>query len=87
MTGHIDGSINIPAPDLRKNFKVLDMKALIVITCNTGHRSSLAASILKQKGFKEVYNLAGGMTGYNAAGYGAECPMCLAPHGPDVAKI
>jgi len=83
MTGHIDGSINIPAPDLRKRHQVLDMKAPIVVMCNTGHRSSLGASILKQKGFKEVYNLAGGMTGYNAAGYGAECPMCLAPHTPE----
>jgi rhodanese-related sulfurtransferase len=53
------------------------------VICNTGHRSSLGASILKQKGFKEVYNLAGGMTGYNAAGYGAECPMCVAPHVPE----
>jgi rhodanese-related sulfurtransferase len=83
MTGHIEGSINIPAPDLRKRHQVLDMKAPIVVMCNTGHRSSLGASILKQKGFKEVYNLAGGMTGYNAAGYGAECPMCVAPHSPE----
>jgi rhodanese-related sulfurtransferase len=82
MTGHIEGSINIPAPDLRKRHQVLDVKAPIVVMCNTGHRSSLGASILKQKGLKEVYNLAGGMTGYNAAGFGAECPMCLAPHGP-----
>jgi rhodanese-related sulfurtransferase len=82
MTGHIEGSMNIPAPDLRKRHQALDMKAPIVVVCNTGHRSSLGASILKQKGFKEVYNLAGGMTGYNAAGYAAECPMCLAPHGP-----
>jgi glyoxylase-like metal-dependent hydrolase (beta-lactamase superfamily II)/rhodanese-related sulfurtransferase len=83
MTGHIEGSINIPAPDLRERYKALDVKPPIVVMCNTGHRSSLGASILKQKGFKEVYNLAGGMTGYNAAGYGAECPMCLAPHGPE----
>ena len=83
MTGHIEGSINIPAPDLRTRFRDLDRNAPIVITCNTGHRSSLAASILKQKGFKDVYNLVGGMTGYNAAGYGAECLMCLAPHLPD----
>jgi glyoxylase-like metal-dependent hydrolase (beta-lactamase superfamily II)/rhodanese-related sulfurtransferase len=83
MTGHIEGSINIPAPDLRKRHQGLDTKAPIVVICNTGHRSSLGASILKQKGFKEVYNLAGGMTGYNAAGYGAECPMCVAPHVPE----
>lgn len=82
LHGHIEGAINIPAPDLRSRYKDLDPKIPIVITCNTGHRSSLAASILKQKGFKEVYNLAGGMTGYNAAGYGPECPVCSAPHLP-----
>jgi rhodanese-related sulfurtransferase len=31
-------------------------------------RSSLAASILKSKGFKDVKSLAGGMTGYAASG-------------------
>ena len=81
-SGHIEGSINIPAPDLRKRYKELDPKVPTVAICNTGHRSSLGASILKQHGFKDVMNLAGGMTGYNAAGYGPECPMCLAPHSP-----
>jgi glyoxylase-like metal-dependent hydrolase (beta-lactamase superfamily II)/rhodanese-related sulfurtransferase len=83
QTGHIEGAINIPAPDLRERHRVLDTRVPIVTICNTGHRSSLGASILKQKGFKEVYNLAGGMTGYNAAGYGAECLMCVAPHVPE----
>ena len=87
MTGHIDRSINIPAPDLRKQYKILDTKVPIVCICNTGHRSSLAASLLKQRGFKDVSNLAGGMTGYNASGLGAECPVCLAPHLPDVAVM
>ena len=82
MTGHIDKTINIPAPDLRKQYKILDMNVPIVCICNTGHRSSLAASLLKQRGFKSVSNLAGGMTGYNASGLGAECPVCLAPHLP-----
>ena len=87
MTGHIDRTINIPAPDLRKQYKILDTKVPIVCICNTGHRSSLAASLLKQRGFKAVSNLAGGMTGYNASGLGAECPVCLAPHLPDVAAV
>ncbi|MBP1708722.1 MAG: metal-dependent hydrolase, beta-lactamase superfamily, partial [Deltaproteobacteria bacterium] len=85
MTGHIDRTINIPAPDLRKQYKILDTKTPIVCICNTGHRSSLAASLLKQRGFKAVSNLAGGMTGYNASGLGMECPACLAPHLPGVA--
>ena len=82
QTGHIDGAVNIPAPDLRKRYEELDPKASIAVICNTGHRSSLGASLLKQHGFEDVSNVAGGMTGYNAAGFGAECPVCVAPHTP-----
>jgi hypothetical protein len=50
--------------------------------CSSGRRSSLAASLLKQREFKDVLNLAGGMTGYSAAGYAPECKICAMPHGP-----
>jgi rhodanese-related sulfurtransferase len=86
QTGHIEGAINIPGPDLRTQHKVLDPKIPLVIMCNTGHRSSLAASLLMQRGFKEVYNLAGGMTGYTAARKGGECSACVAPHLPGMEK-
>jgi rhodanese-related sulfurtransferase len=66
---HIDGAINIPAPDLRKRYTELNLKTAYAVICGTGHRSSMAASILKQHGFTQIYNVAGGMTGYNAAGY------------------
>ena len=82
LTSHLEGTVNIPAPDLRKRYNELDPNTPVVIICNTGHRSSLGASILKQHGFKEVSNLAGGMTGYHAADFGPECPMCIMPHGP-----
>jgi rhodanese-related sulfurtransferase len=82
MTGHIDGANNIPAPDLRKRYRELDPEVPIIVICNTGHRSSLGASILKRQGFKEVSNVAGGMTGFNAGGFSGECLSCLAPHGP-----
>ncbi|MFB3887235.1 MAG: rhodanese-like domain-containing protein [Thermodesulfobacteriota bacterium] len=82
MTGHIDHTVNIPAPDLRKRFRELDPEVPTVVICNTGHRSSLGASLLKQHGFKNVSNLAGGMTGYNLSGHGPECPVCVIPHGP-----
>jgi hydroxyacylglutathione hydrolase len=79
---HIKGAINIPFADLRTRYTELDPTAPTIVICNTGHRSSLGVSILKQHGFKDVYNVAGGMTGYNAAGYGLECPVCSIPHGP-----
>jgi len=79
---HIKGAINIPAPDLRTKYRELDKKRPIVLICSTGHRSSLGASLLKQRGFGDVYNVAGGMMGYSAAGYIPECPLCVAPHLP-----
>ncbi len=66
---HIPGAINIMAMDLRTRHKELDPEKPVIVMCRTGHRSSLACSILKQHKFKNVYNASGGITGYNAAGF------------------
>ncbi len=84
---HIEGAINIPAPDLRTRYKELNPDKPTYLICSTGNRSSLAASILKRHGFKEVYNIAGGMTGYSAAGHVKKCHVCLNPHGPRFAEM
>ncbi len=73
---HIENSINIPVQDLRERYVELDPEAEIVVICSTGHRSSMGCSILKKHGFFRINNAAGGMTGYNAAGFGPECPIC-----------
>ncbi len=80
--GHIPGALHIPAPDLRTRYGELDPERRYVMVCNVGQRASMAASLLKQRGFREVMNLAGGMTGYNAATGGGVCPVCALPHGP-----
>ncbi len=79
---HIEGAVNISAPDLRTRRDRLKKSVPYALICSTGHRSSLASSLLKQRGFEDVRNVAGGMTGYSAAGYSAECPICVAPHLP-----
>ncbi len=79
---HIEGAVNIPAPDMRSRRDTLKKSKPIALICSTGHRSSLAAALLKQKGFEHVSNVAGGMTGYSAAGYTEACPICVAPHIP-----
>jgi hydroxyacylglutathione hydrolase len=84
---HIKGAINIPAPELRNRYKELHKDKPVYLICSTGNRSSLAASMLKQHGFKEVYNVAGGMTGYSAAGHIKQCSVCLNPHGPRLTDI
>ncbi len=75
-TFHIENSIHIPVQDLRERYNELDPEAEKIVICSTGHRSSMGCSILKQHGLQGVNNAAGGMTGYNAAGLGPECPMC-----------
>jgi len=65
--GHIAGALNIPAPDLRTRYTELDPARPTLLICSSGNRGSLAASILKQRGFAEVYNIAGGTAGYSAA--------------------
>jgi len=78
---HIEGAVNIPFADLRTRYKELDPDAPTVMICGGGQRSSMAASLLKQRGFEHVFNVAGGMTGYSAAGYANECAVCFIPHG------
>lgn len=85
QTRHIEGAKSIPAPDLRQRYTELDKQHPVALVCSTGHRSSLGAALLKQKGFADVCNVAGGMTGYGAAGYSDECPLCVAPHVPGLA--
>ena len=81
---HIEGAINIPVADLRTRHAELNREKKTVLMCSSGNRSSLGASILKQHGFVDVSNVAGGMSGYSAAGYVRECRACVNPHGSRV---
>jgi hydroxyacylglutathione hydrolase len=67
--GHIDGAVNIPTPDLRTKYRAMKKDRPVILICGTGHRSSLGASLLRKRGFRDVRNVAGGMTGYTAAGF------------------
>ncbi len=78
---HIKGAVNIPVADLRTRSNELDPQKLTILVCSSGNRSSLGTSILEQHGFKNLCNVAGGMTGYSEAGYARECKVCSNPHG------
>ncbi|KPK89302.1 MAG: MBL fold metallo-hydrolase [Deltaproteobacteria bacterium SM23_61] len=83
-TLHLNGAVNIPAPDLRKRHAEVPKDRTVYVICNSGHRSSLACSILLQKGFKNITNVVGGMMAFSAAGLVGTCPICSAPHLPAV---
>jgi rhodanese-related sulfurtransferase len=55
--GHIKGSTNIPLDKLSANLHKLKAKDKAIITCcASGARSAAAKSILKSKGYPNVYN-------------------------------
>lgn len=57
ITGHIEGSINIPVNKLSENLNKLKSKNKPVITCcATGLRSASAKGILESKGYVKVIN-------------------------------
>lgn len=55
-SGHIDGAVNISLGTLRERYVELDPDKTYITTCSHGLRSVKAASILKERGFKHVYN-------------------------------
>ncbi|MFH0968423.1 MAG: MBL fold metallo-hydrolase, partial [Methanobacteriota archaeon] len=61
---HIPGSVNITWPDVRTRFNELDTSRPIAVICGTGVRSGIACSILKRFGIHDIYNIAGGYTGW-----------------------
>jgi rhodanese-related sulfurtransferase len=59
--GHIPGAQLIPLGLLQAHYDQLDRNAEIILVCRSGNRSGTAAATLAEKGFKDVYNLVGGM--------------------------
>ncbi|MFV0377046.1 MAG: CoA-disulfide reductase [Mangrovibacterium sp.] len=62
--GHIEGSINIEVDKIRERLAELPRDKKIIVYCGVGIRGYVAARILMQNGFTEVYNLSGGYKTY-----------------------
>ena len=65
-SGHLDGAINIPVGELAARTRELEGDAPIATICESGYRSSLAASLLAHEGFPRLINVVGGMAAYRA---------------------
>jgi rhodanese-related sulfurtransferase len=68
--------------ELRERHTELNPEDETVLICGSGQRSGMGCSLLLRHDFENVMNAAGGMTGYAAAGFGKECPMCVLPWAP-----
>ena len=67
-SGIIENSVSIPLGKLETRLAELDRNKLLVVHCKGGYRSSIATSILRRAGFREIANLTGGFDAWKAAG-------------------
>lgn len=66
--GHIPGALHIPLGHLADRAGEIPPGRPIVVQCQSGGRSSIAASVLEQLGAPDIINLSGGITAWSAAG-------------------
>lgn len=68
--GMIPGAVPIDynSPDFKSKVSKLDKSKPYFVYCAAGGRSSKAASLMEEMGFKKVYNLSGGITAWQEEG-------------------
>ncbi len=70
--GHAAGAVNLPLDSLAGDIGGLDRERPVYVICETGRRSRKGAEVLRQNGFREVYNVEGGTSAWTAAGLPTE---------------
>ncbi|MBK8979120.1 MAG: rhodanese-like domain-containing protein [Planctomycetes bacterium] len=61
---HIDGARLLPLDELPQRLGELDPAARYLVVCERGGRSAAACAFLSDRGFRNVVNLRGGMSGW-----------------------
>jgi hydroxyacylglutathione hydrolase len=70
--GHLPGASNIPLGYLANRLDEIPTDRPVVVHCQTGARSAIAASLLRAKGRTDILNLAGGYVAWRAGGHPSE---------------
>jgi len=65
--GHLPGAIHVPLGYLAERCRSLPTTKPIVVQCQSGARSAIAASLLERLEFPDVTNLIGGFSAWTAA--------------------
>lgn len=70
QSGHLFDAKNIDvnSPEFEALIENLDKSKPVCVYCKSGGRSTKAAKILEQKGFKKVYDLKGGIVKWQKDG-------------------
>ena len=70
--GHVPGVENIPVGHLADHLNQVPRDRPVVVHCQSGARSAIAASVLRAKGFMNILNLTGGFAEWQARGHPVE---------------
>ena len=70
--GHLPGVSNLPVGYLESRLDEVPRNRTVVVHCQSGSRSAIAASVLRARGLHNVVNLAGGFVAWQAAGLPVE---------------
>ncbi|HEU0013198.1 MAG TPA: rhodanese-like domain-containing protein, partial [Longimicrobium sp.] len=72
--GHVPGAVHIPLGALDERLADVPRDRPLVLHCQGGARSAMAAALLQARGFRDVSNLAGGFRAWQEAGLPVEAP-------------
>ncbi len=67
--GHIEGALKISLGDLKNHLADLDKDNNYIMVCRSSGRSGKASSEMVENGFKNIYNMTGGMIDWNNNNY------------------
>jgi hydroxyacylglutathione hydrolase len=70
--GHIPGTTNVPLAELGERLADIPRGRPLILHCQGGTRSSIAASVLLARGFHDIANLSGGFTAWEKGGHPVE---------------
>jgi rhodanese-related sulfurtransferase len=68
---HIKNAVNIDynSENFENLLNELDKNKTVLVYCQSGNRSSIAANVMINIGFSDIYNMLGGISAWISAGY------------------
>ncbi len=70
--GHIPGITHIPMGEVQNRLNEIPTDKTVILTCRSGNRSSQVTDLLRQNGYTDVHNMAGGILSWESSGLPVE---------------
>ncbi len=70
--GHIPGITHIPMGEVADRLSEIPTDQTVVLTCRSGNRSGQIYNFLRDSGYDNVHNMAGGILAWEKVGYPVE---------------